>query len=119
RLNQVELLDYEPHVAGIAGIHVPQTGIIDYPFMANKLKEIITTTFGAEISFNEEVLTITPYGQDCIVETNHASYNARKVISCTGLQSDRIASLTDNENDLRIIPFRGEYYKLRPEKEYL
>lgn len=119
KIDRFELKEYEPNVAGIAGIHIPQTGIIDYPFMANKIKEIITNTLGAEIRFNEEVLNIVSSSKDYVVETNRKNYSTRKIISCAGLQSDRVTSLTYKENDLRIIPFRGEYYKLRPEKEYL
>lgn len=118
KINQAELLEYEPHVAGIAGILVPKTGIIDYSFLAHKLKEIIFS-LGVEVHFNEKVLNIFKSGNDHVVETNKANYTTRKIISCAGLQSDRITSLTNPNNDLRIIPFRGEYYKVKPEKEYL
>lgn len=119
KLNRSQLKEYEPNIAGIAGLHVPQTGIIDYPFLANKLNEIITNTLGGEIRFNEEVRDIIPTGEGYIIKTSNTDYSTRKIVSCAGLQSDRVASLTDKENDLRIIPFRGEYFKLKPEKEYL
>lgn len=118
-LNRDEILDYEPHIAGIAGIHVPQTGIIDYLYLAKKLKEILTESLGVEINFNEEVKDIQQIGNDFIVTSSRRSYTSNKVISCAGLQSDRIASLSYKDNDLRIIPFRGEYYKLKSDKEYL
>lgn len=119
KLSQEELSEYEPHVAGLAGIHVSQTGIIDYRFMAKKLADIISNQFGGDIKLNEEVLAINTDRQGFVIETSKAAYSVKKIISCAGLQSDRVASLTEKENDLRIIPFRGEYYKLKTEKEYL
>lgn len=119
KISREEINEFEPHIAGLAGIHVPQTGIIDYPFMARKLKEILTENLGAEIRFDEEVIKINRDGREYKIETSKQAYSAKKIISCAGLQSDRVANLTEPENDLRIIPFRGEYYKLRPEKEYL
>ncbi|MFB5944278.1 L-2-hydroxyglutarate oxidase [Albibacterium profundi] len=119
KITREEINEFEPHVAGIAGIHVPQTGVIDYPYMAQKLREVLTEKLGAEVRFNEEVIKIDKDGQAYKVESSKQVYSTRKIISCAGLQSDRVANLTETENDLRIIPFRGEYYKLRPEKEYL
>lgn len=118
RLKKEELLEYEPHVEGVAGIHVPQTGIIDYPAMARKLLDLITCK-GAEAVFNESVIKITRKGNSYLLETSKEAYLASRVITCAGLQSDRVARLDLDDNDLRIIPFRGEYYKLKPEKEYL
>ncbi len=117
-IDQNEIKEYEPHSAGVAAIHVPQTGIIDYPAMARKLQDLIRES-GGEIAFSEVVLGIQRDKNGTHLETDKHSYTATHLVTCGGLQSDRIASLTDSTNDLRIIPFRGEYYKLRPEKEYL
>ncbi|MGV3763831.1 L-2-hydroxyglutarate oxidase [Parapedobacter sp.] len=117
-LTKDEIHDYEPHAAGIAAIHVPQTGIVDYPGMANKLAELICQS-GAEIAFSEAVLGINEATSTTNVETEKHSYSATHVVTCAGLQSDRVASLTDRGNDLRIIPFRGEYYQLKPDREHL
>jgi len=119
KLNRQELYEFEPHVAGIAGIHVPQTGIIDYFSLAVKLKEVLESERDVSFKFNEEVIKIKNEVNRYSVETKNNIFFAEKIISCAGLQSDRVASLTENENDLRIIPFRGEYYKLKPTKEYL
>ena len=118
-LSAEALKEYEPHVNGIAGLHVPQTGIIDYPAVARKLMEIITEDYGGEIVFEEEVVKISKAPLHSVVETKKNSYQVKQIVSCAGLQSDRVASLTEADNDLRIIPFRGEYYKIKPEKEYL
>ncbi len=118
KLTQTELLEYEPYVRGVAGIHVPQTGIIDYPAMAKKLLELIVEK-GAEAAFNEPVQKITPSNDGYIMETDKGIYFAKKIITCAGLQSDRVARLDQEDHDLRIIPFRGEYYKLKSEKEHL
>ncbi|GGC38961.1 hydroxyglutarate oxidase [Parapedobacter defluvii] len=117
-IDRAEIKEYEPHSAGIAAIHVPQTGIIDYPAMAKKLQELIVES-GGEIVFLEKVLGIQSDGSATYVETDKHSYITTYLITCAGLQSDRVASYTESANDLRIIPFRGEYYKLRSEKEYL
>ena len=118
KLDAVALSEYEPHVRGVAGVHVPQTGIIDYPAMAKKLLDLIVQA-GGEAIFNEPVEKIVPNDHGYTIETDKGVYGAQKVVTCAGLQSDRIARLDQEDNDLRIIPFRGEYYKLKPEKQYL
>jgi len=118
KLSREEMLEYEPHVSGVAGVHVPQTGIVDYPAMALKLSELIIS-LGGEIHFNEELIGIQSNSTGFILETNIGTYNSTKLITCAGLQSDRVSMLGNAKNDLKIIPFRGEYYKLKEEKEYL
>ncbi|PPK99550.1 L-2-hydroxyglutarate oxidase [Parapedobacter indicus] len=117
-LTQAELKEFEPHAAGIAAIHVPQTGIIDYPAMARRLQELIEQA-GGEFVFSEKVMSVSAIANTVTIETEKQSYTTKQAVTCAGLQSDRVASYTDATNDLRIIPFRGEYYKLKPEKEYL
>ncbi|WP_216629124.1 L-2-hydroxyglutarate oxidase [Sphingobacterium lumbrici] len=119
KLNQEQLGEYEPHVAGVAGLHAPQTGIIDYPAMAKQLQILITEELGGDIRFSEEVRSIKTTQKQYAVTTSKEAYLTEKIVTCAGLQSDRVANLTGDNNDLQIIPFRGEYYKLRPEKEYL
>ncbi len=117
-LNEKQLKEIEPHVNGMAGISVPQTGIVDFKKVSQKLKENIID-LGAEIKFNEEVLNISKSGDGLNVTTLKGDYSAKYIISCAGLHSDRVAKKTDPALPLRIIPFRGEYYKLKPEKRYL
>lgn len=118
RLEKDELLEYEPHVNGVAGVHVPQTGIVDYPGMAIKLAELISS-LGGDIVFNAELIGIKSNSTGYMLETSSGTYQTKRLITCAGLQSDRVSRLGNAENDLKIIPFRGEYYKLKQEKEYL
>jgi L-2-hydroxyglutarate oxidase len=118
KLSQGELKEYEPHVAGIAGIFVPQTGIVDYTLVANAYANEIRKADG-EIFLNERVLSIEKHENESIVVTQSRSYSAKLVINCAGLYSDKVARMTVPEVNVKIIPFRGEYYKLRKEKEYL
>jgi L-2-hydroxyglutarate oxidase len=118
KLNVSELKDYEPHVAGLEGIFVPQTGIVDYVLVAEKYAELIRRAEG-KIQLGERVLDIQESGGSANVITNKANYHARLVINCGGLYSDKIARLTTPELNVNIIPFRGEYFKLRKDREHL
>jgi len=117
-LSAPELKEHEPHVAGIAGIHVPQTGIVDYRVVAEKYAELIQKK-GGEIKLGEKVIDIQLGESKVVVVTQKASYTGKLIVNCAGLYSDKIARLTSKNVDLKIIPFRGEYYKLKKEKEYL
>lgn len=117
-LTKEELKEYEPHVAGIAGIFVPQTGIVDYKVVAQKYAQVIQQQ-GGEIHFGEKVIEVQENNGTQVVVTQKGSYNTRLVINCAGLYSDKVARLTSKKVDVKIIPFRGEYYKLREDKEYL
>jgi (S)-2-hydroxyglutarate dehydrogenase len=117
-LTQQELKEYEPHVAGIAGIFVPQTGIVDYKVVAQKYAYCIQQQ-GGEIRLGEKVVSVKKEAGEQRVVTQKSSYIASLIINCAGLYSDKIARLTSEQVDVKIIPFRGEYYKLKKEKEYL
>lgn len=117
-LSKEELMEHEPHVAGIAGIFVPQTGIVDYKLVAQKYAQLIQQQ-GGEIRFSEKVIEIQENDNVQVVVTQKSSYNTKLVINCAGLYSDKVAQLTSKKVDVKIIPFRGEYYKLREDKEYL
>ncbi|MEQ9049427.1 MAG: L-2-hydroxyglutarate oxidase [Marinoscillum sp.] len=118
KLNKEELNNYEPHVNGIQGIHVPQTGIIDYKAVAAKYAEKIRH-FGGDIFPDNKVLDIEENKGFIQVITQHQTLTARLVINCSGLFSDKVAKLTGVPVNYRIIPFRGEYFKLKKEKEHL
>lgn len=119
RLNSSsELKEYEPHVAGIAGIHVPQTGIVDYTKVAAKYADVIQKQ-GGTIRLGEKVRDIHISANQAEVITTSGTYTGKLVINCAGLYSDKIAALTSTKVDVRIIPFRGEYYKLKKERESL
>ncbi len=113
-----ELKEYEPHVAGLKGIHVPQTGIIDYKQVAKKLEEKLIQS-GCEILYNQQVSKITSDSSSRIVITAAGEYQTKLVVNCAGLYSDKVANLTPAKPDLKIIPFRGEYYKLKEGSQHL
>ncbi|WP_235689679.1 L-2-hydroxyglutarate oxidase [Fulvivirga lutea] len=117
-LNREELKEYEPHVNGVKGIFVPQTGIVDYKLVSQKYAELIQTS-GGSIHFDEKVINITTGSDGCHVETSKSGYQSTLVVNCAGLYSDKVAKFTNQKLDVKIIPFRGEYYKLSKEKEYL
>jgi (S)-2-hydroxyglutarate dehydrogenase len=117
-LDARELKEYEPHVTGLAGFFVPQTGIVDYRLVAQKFAEVIRKK-GGEITLGEKVINIKMGGREVAVETENATYTSDLVVNCAGLYSDKIAALTSKDIDVRIIPFRGEYYKLKKDREHL
>jgi len=114
QLRAEELKAYEPHVAGLSGIFVPQTGIVDYTLVAKKYAELLTL-HGTQLQFGERVTGIK--GETVV--TDKSSYQAKLVVNCAGLYSDKVAAMTVPGLNVRIIPFRGEYYKLKKEKESL
>src|SRR5258706_6714395 len=118
KLSKEELKEYEPHVNGIKGIFVPQTGIVDYTKVALKYGEVLQKN-GAIIKLNERVIDIQNKSGPQEVITDKSTYTTKLVINCAGLYSDKVARLTVPNVNVKIIPFRGEYYKLKKEKEYL
>jgi len=118
RITPDEIKSYEPYVAGLAGIHVPYTGIVDYKRVAEKYGELIRAQ-GGEIFLGQKVTGLQESGNTLEVVTADRTFTTRLLINCAGLYSDKIAALSFPQLNVRIVPFRGEYYKLRPEKEYL
>jgi L-2-hydroxyglutarate oxidase len=119
RLNSLaELREYEPHVNGIAGIHVPQTGIIDYKQVTATYEKIVKEN-GGEIRINSRVTRISRNSGEIVLETASGEVHTRNLINCAGLQSDRVAKMAGVDPKLQIIPFRGEYYELVHERENL
>ncbi len=118
KLTKEELKDYEPHVQGLQGIFVPQTGIVDYKKVSEKYGELLLQK-EADIHLGEQVIDIQTDASKVVVITQKQSYSARLVVNCAGLYSDKVARMTVDDLNVKIIPFRGEYFKLRKEKEYL
>ena len=118
QLGAEELKEYEPHVAGIKGLYVPQTGIIDYKEVADKYAHKFKH-FGGEIHSSNKLVKFKEEMGFIHVHTDSQRLTTRLVVNCSGLYSDKIAKLTDAKINYKIIPFRGEYYKIKPEKEYL
>jgi len=120
KITRDEMREIEPHVQGLEGIWVPYTGIIDYKAVSEKYAKRIKE-LGGEIRLGEKVIQVrTVNGRAQISAEKGGEYKARLIVNCAGLYSDKVAQLTQDEAvKVRIIPFRGEYYKLKPEKEHL
>src|SRR5450631_836928 len=116
-LSVEEIHEFEPHAAGIRGIRVPGTGIVDYGKVAEKFAELITRRGGA-IHLSHEVVALKRSGSNTIVETTQGVIEAKLVINCAGLQSDRVSRMANAKLDLMIVPFRGEYYDIVPAKHH-
>jgi (S)-2-hydroxyglutarate dehydrogenase len=114
-----EIKDYEPHASGIAAIHVPYTGIIDYKDVSQKYAEIFCDRFGGEINLNSKVENISIKNNHVEIITPNKTYSGKILVNTAGLYSDKIAELTQSKLNVRIIPFRGEYHELTEEKNYL
>lgn len=117
RISFSEIKEHEPHAFGLEGLFVPQTGIVDYVAVTNKYAELIRNSSG-EIKTNSRLVDVKADGKNLVLFTEHNEFRTKFVVNCAGLQSDRIAKLFGVDPKLQIIPFRGEYYKLKKEKEY-
>lgn len=109
-----EAREYEPHVAAVRALRVESTGIIDYAQVSETLARL-TSERGGELVLGTEVTGIRRDGSSTVVEHTSGTTVADLVINCAGLHSDRIARLAGLVPDVRIVPFRGEYYELVPE----
>jgi len=117
-LQRDEFRQIEPHCDGLAALQVPSTGIVDYTVVAQKYAELIHQAGGA-IIFNAKVVGLREDGSANIVETVVGTFRARYVINCAGLYSDTLTRMAGVRTNLEIIPFRGEYYEIRPERRSL
>jgi len=117
-LTPEQLREIEPHAAGVAAVHVPQEGIADYPAVCRALSEEIQAR-GGEVITGAEVSAIAREGALWRVHSSAGGYQAERIVTCAGLQADRVAALTGQARAVRIVPFRGEYYGIRPERQYL
>ncbi len=114
-----EIKDYEPHATGMAAIHVPYTGIVDYTDVCTKYAEIFTQKYGGQIKLNSKVTDIRTNKKEVDVITNDNTFTSKLVVNTAGLYCDKVASLTQEKLDVRIIPFRGEYHELIESKKHL
>jgi len=118
RINPEEIREYEPHVRAVAGLRVEETGIVDYIRVAQKYADLVQDA-GGEIRTASRVTDCEEEQDAIILETASGSVRCRYLINCAGLQSDRVARLCGAEPGVRIIPFRGEYYEIVPERRSL
>jgi len=117
-LQREQFREIELHCDGICALHVPSTGIVDYTVVAQKYAELIGQA-GGEIVLGAKVVGLHEDNSNNIVETQAGEFRARYVINCAGLYSDTITRMAGVETNLEIVPFRGEYYEVRPERRSL
>lgn len=118
KITAEQVKEIEPYVTCLAGIQVFTTGIVDYRQVCQKYGELIQSQ-GGEICLGTKVEKIIATDNSKILETNKGNFETKFTINCAGLYSDRIAQLANTNPEAKIIPFRGEYYELVPEKRYL
>jgi L-2-hydroxyglutarate oxidase len=118
RLSVSQLQEREPHVRGVAGLFVPQTGIVDYVRVTQKLAELFKSR-GGVIHSNSPVTKIQETQNGYLIHSGQTSFETLSLVNCAGLHADQIARLAGLRPKLRIIPFRGEYYEFKPERSKL
>jgi len=118
RLSPQELREHEPEVAGIAGLWVEETGVVNYAAVTEAMARRVGRQ-GGEIRTGHRVVGIRRAGESVVVETTRGEVRGSRLVNCAGLQCDRVARLAGIEPGVRIVPFRGEYYVLRPERASL
>lgn len=118
KINAAEIKQYEPYASGIAGIWVPYTGIVDFKDVCAKYAEKFVEKGKGDLFLNQKVTKIVTNNGYSVVTTNKSEFKTKLVINTAGLYSDSIALLT-RKIDVRIIPFRGEYYGVKKEKQYM
>ena len=110
-LGREAMLEREPNVGGIAALRVPQEGIVDYPAVCSELKRRITAN-GGDVQTGARVTRLKQRGGEWIATTPKGEFAGRYLVNCAGLHCDRVAGLAGEKRETRIVPFRGEYYKL-------
>ncbi len=112
-IDRDRLLELEPSAAGIRAIHVPEAGIVNYSQVCTRLAEIITAA-GGKIFLNTRVTAIESRADEVVLATTRGDYRAKQLVNCGGLHCDRVAKLAGETCETKIVPFRGEYYQLKP-----
>jgi L-2-hydroxyglutarate oxidase len=117
-LDRAQMLEIEPHAGGLAALHVPQEGIVDYTgvcrVMARKIEE-----GGGRVVTRARVIALRESSSAWTVQTTAGDWEAGYLVNCAGLHSDRVAQLAGEKREVRIVPFRGEYFKIKPERQFL
>ena len=118
KLGPEQIREIEPHAAGLAAIHVPQEGIVDYPAVCQKLGDLIREK-GGEIQLNARASKMIATSDGWTVETAAGDFPARCVVTCGGLHADRLVRAAGAKPTAQIVPFRGEYYRIKKERQQL
>ncbi len=117
-IDRDQLAEIEPHAAGIKAIHVPESGIVNYTAVCEALGRLLTDA-GADLLFRRKVTHLKQQTDVVKINCGDQAFEAKQVINCTGLHSDRIAKLSGQKMKERIVPFRGEYFTLTKDAEHL
>jgi L-2-hydroxyglutarate oxidase len=117
-LSADEMREIEPHVGGVAALRVPQEGIVDYPRVCEVLVEKLAGR-GVEVVTRARLTKARRKGAGWVAETTAGEFEADFLINCAGLHCDRVAQIAGERREMRVVPFRGEYYKIRPERQHL
>jgi (S)-2-hydroxyglutarate dehydrogenase len=117
-LDREQMREIEPHVGGVAALRVPQEGIVDYGKVCEALQKEIQAK-GGSVVLNAKVTALRLGNGEWRVGTTAGEYGADFVINCAGLHCDRVSTLAGEKREVRIVPFRGEYYKVRAERQHL
>jgi L-2-hydroxyglutarate oxidase len=118
RIGPERLREIEPHCAGIAAVHVPDAGIVDYAMVARRLAELITEQ-GSRVVTGARATAIRRDANQAVVKTTAGEFAAEQVVNCAGLYADRVARLSGVNPAVHVLPFRGEFYTLKPDAFHL
>ena len=117
-LNPEQMREIEPHVGGVAALHVPQEGIADYPKVCAALQQQIAAQ-GGQVVTRAKVMVLQPTASGWLARTTAGDFEAEFLVTCGGLHADRLGELAGEKREVRIVPFRGEYYSILPERQFL
>ena len=117
-IGRERLGELEPHASGVKAIHVPEAGIVNYKQVCKRLGEIVTEA-GGEIVNSAQVTDIRQWEGRLTIESTAGDVTVEHAVNCAGLHCDRITKMSGETPRSKIVPFRGEYYELRPEAYHL
>lgn len=117
-LNRDEMREIEPHVGGIAALRVPQEGIVDYEKVCEAMRKEIEAA-GGSVVLHAKVTRLDLRDSGWRVESTAGEFEADFLVNCAGLHTDRVSQLAGERREVRIVPFRGEYYKIKPARQHL
>ncbi len=117
-IDAAELKQIEPHACGVRAVHVPEAGIVDYRQVCERLAQKVVEAGGTVLT-QARVTAMYRRGERMIVASTAGEVEARYVVTCGGLQSDRLTRLSGQTPVAQIVPFRGEYYEIKPSAQHL
>lgn len=117
-IGRQQLAELEPHAAGVEAIHVPEAGIVDYAQVTEKFADYCRQS-GGDVVFNARVYAVSPQSGRVVIGSTGGDVEAKIVVNCGGLYSDRILQMSGEKPSAKIVPFRGEYFELKPSASHL